>query len=325
MTRLLQVEGLHVHFDIPSAGWLSPSRTLRAVDGISLALEAGRTLGIVGESGCGKSTLARGILGLVPVTGGSVKLAGEELTRLSRKELRQRRRRMQIVFQDPLASLDPRMTASEIIAEPLQAFEPGLDSRRRRQRVEEMMERVGLQPSQINRYPHEFSGGQCQRIGIARALVVEPALLVCDEPVSALDVSIQAQIINLLMELQEETGVGMLFIAHDLAVVKQISHVVMVMYLGRMVEQADRDALFDQPRHPYTRALMDSVPVPDPAIERGKTIMPLSGDLPSPLDPPSGCRFRTRCPKAEPHCAESEPQIREVAPGHLVACHFPLA
>ena len=324
MTALLQVERLRVHFSIPGGGWLAPSRLLRAVDGISLALEPGRTLGIVGESGCGKSTLARAILGLVPVTGGSVKLAGEELAGLSHEELRQRRRRMQIIFQDPLASLDPRMTAGEIIAEPLQAFEPGLGRQQRRQRVEETMERVGLQRNQVNRYPHEFSGGQCQRIGIARALIVEPALLVCDEPVSALDVSIQAQIINLLMELQEETGVGMLFIAHDLAVVKQISHAVMVMYLGKMVEQAGRDRLFRRPRHPYTRALMESVPVPDPAIERGKPIVPLSGDLPSPIEPPSGCRFRTRCPRAEPRCAETEPQMRELAPGHLVACHFPL-
>jgi len=324
VTALLRVERLRVHFKLPGAGWLEPARLLRAVDGISLALEAGRTLGIVGESGCGKSTLARAILGLVPITGGRVKLAGEELAGLSHEELRQRRRRMQIVFQDPLASLDPRMTAGEIIAEPLQAFEPGLGRRQRRQRVEETMERVGLQGNQINRYPHEFSGGQCQRIGITRALIVGPDLLICDEPVSALDVSIQAQIVNLLTELQEETGVGMLFIAHDLAVIKQISHAVMVMYLGKMVEQAGRDRLFHQPRHPYTKALMESVPVPDPVIERRKSVVPLSGDLPSPLDPPSGCRFRTRCPRAEPLCAETEPPIRELAPGHLVACHFPL-
>ena len=324
MTPLLQLERLQVHFTLPGNGWLSKSRLLKAVDGVSFDLAPGRTLGIVGESGCGKSTLARGILGLTAVSGGSIRLSGEELTRLSKRELRTRRRRMQVVFQDPLASLDPRMTAGEIIAEPLQAFEPGLDGDARRTRVQRMMERVGLQSSQINRYPHEFSGGQCQRIGIARALILNPALLICDEPVSALDVSIQAQIINLLTELQQETGVGMLFIAHDLAVVKQISHEVMVMYLGKPVELACRDALFENPRHPYTRALMEAVPVPDPGIERRKAVVPLGGDLPSPLEPPSGCRFRTRCPRAQPLCAEAEPKVRELEPGHLAACHFPL-
>jgi oligopeptide transport system ATP-binding protein len=325
MKPLLQVKELRIFFSLPHDGWLSGSRRLKAVDGVTFDLAAGRTLGIVGESGCGKSTLVRGILGLTTVSGGSIRLSGEELTQLSKRQLRTHRRQMQVVFQDPFASLDPRMTAGEIIAEPLQAFEPGLDGNARRAKVQRMMERVGLQPRQINRYPHEFSGGQCQRIGIAQALILNPALLICDEPVSALDVSIQAQIINLLMELQQETGVSMLFIAHDLAVVKQISHEVMVMYLGKPVELACRDALFKTPRHPYTRALMEAVPVPDPGIERSKVTAPLGGDLPSPLEPPSGCRFRTRCPRAQPLCAQAEPQVRELAPRHLVACHFPLA
>lgn len=325
MTTLLHVDHLKVHFRLPGEGLLRPGhKVLRAVDDISFDLEAGETLGIVGESGCGKSTLARGILGLVPVTSGAVWLAGEELTHLSPAELRNRRQRMQIIFQDPLASLDPRMTVSEIIAEPLQVFEPRLDKQQRRQKVRQMMKRVGLLPNQINRYPHEFSGGQCQRMGIARALILGPKLLICDEPVSALDVSIQAQIINLLMELQEEMGLSMLFIAHDLSVVKQISHRVMVMYLGKVVESASRDDLYHHPRHPYTRALIDAIPIPDPAIERSKQVTPLEGDLPSPLAPPSGCHFRTRCPRAQPRCAQQAPETVEMETGHFVACHYPL-
>ncbi len=323
MTKLLRVDDLKIHFRIPGEGLFRPRhKTLRAVDGISFDLDAGETLGIVGESGCGKSTLARGILGLVPVTGGSIWLAGEELAHLSARELRKRRQHMQIVFQDPLASLDPRMTVSEIIAEPLQVFEPNLGKKERKHKVQGIMERVGLLPNQINRYPHEFSGGQCQRIGIARALVLKPKLLICDEPVSALDVSIQAQIINLLMDIQEDMQLSMLFIAHDLSVVKQISHRVMVMYLGKMVEATTRDDLYRDPRHPYTRALIDAIPIPDPAIERNKKFEPLQGDLPSPLDPPSGCSFRTRCPMAADSCAAEAPAQREVSEGHWVSCHF---
>ncbi len=324
MTPLLQVEELQVHFELPGEGFLFPSRkTLKAVEGISLELERGTTLGIVGESGCGKSTLARAILGLVPVTGGRIRLSGQELTRQSRPRLRPFRRTMQVVFQDPLASLDPRMTAGEIIGEPLQVFEPELDRNTRRRRIADMMERVGLQPSQVNRYPHEFSGGQCQRIGIARALILRPRLLICDEPVSALDVSVQAQIINLLTDLQEEMELAMLFIAHDLAVIRQISHEVMVMYLGHTVEHASRESLYRHPRHPYTRALLEAIPIPDPRVERNKRILPLAGDLPSPLDPPSGCPFRTRCPKAGTLCAGEMPEMREFDPGHFAACHYP--
>ncbi len=324
MTALLEVRNLQVRFQLPGDGWLAKPKALGAVDGVGFTLEAGRTLGIVGESGCGKSTLARAILGLVPATAGSVKLEGEELTRLPPARMRLLRREMQIVFQDPFASLDPRMTVGEIIAEPLRVFEPRLGRAARKGRVRAMMERVGLAASQVNRYPHEFSGGQCQRIGIARALILRPKLLVCDEPVSALDVSIQAQIVNLLMDLQQEMGLAMLFIAHDLAVVRQISHEVMVMYLGRVAELAPRDALYDTPLHPYTRALLDSVPLPDPERERARSAAPLGGDLPSPLSPPAGCAFHTRCPRARSRCREARPVLQAAGEGRQIACHFPL-
>ena len=324
MTLMLKVDQLRVHFQLPDKGLLHPGhKILKAVEDVSFELRQGETLGVVGESGCGKSTLARGILGLVPVTAGRVMLNGEDITRLNPRQLRTRRHLMQIVFQDPLASLDPRMTVSEIITEPLQIFEPALGRKGHKQKVQRIMERVGLSPNQINRYPHEFSGGQCQRIGIARALVLKPKLLVCDEPVSALDVSIQAQIINLLMDLQQEMNLSMLFIAHDLSVVRQISHRVIVMYLGRIMETAERDNLYRNPLHPYTRALIDSIPIPDPHIERNKRIAPLQGELPSPLNPPSGCSFRTRCPRVEALCAQEKPAPRELEPGHWVSCHFP--
>ena len=320
---LLQVDDLRVWFTLPGEGWFRPaSRVLRAVDGVSFELSEGETLGIVGESGCGKSTLARGILGLVPVTGGDIRLGRQQLKGLSRKAMRLTRQQIQIVFQDPLASLDPRMTVREIIAEPLQALRRDLSKKDRNLLVQQMMERVGLLPNQINRYPHEFSGGQCQRIGIARALIAAPKVLICDEPVSALDVSIQAQIINLLMDLQQEMGLSMMFIAHDLSVVRQISHRIVVMYLGKIVEVSDRDSLYRHPRHPYTKALINAIPIPDPDIERTKQRDHLVGDLPSPLDPPSGCTFRTRCPKASGLCAEQVPLAEEKAPGHWVACHF---
>jgi len=323
---LLEVTHNRVWFDIPGQGlWQRKKQILKAVDDVSFQLREGETLGVVGESGCGKSTLVRGILGLETVTEGSVKLKGEELTTLDKKAFRIKRRDMQIMFQDPLASLDPRMTVSEIISEPLQVFQPELSKKERKQQVQQMMQRVGLLPNQINRYPHEFSGGQAQRIGIARALILKPKLLICDEPVSALDVSIQAQIINLLMDLQQEMGLSMIFIAHDLSVVKHISHRVMVMYMGKVVEMASRDELFRYPLHPYTKALMQSIPIPDPVIERAKRGAPLTGDLPSPMDPPSGCNFRTRCPQAQERCAVEVPEWNEKAPDHWVACHFPIA
>lgn len=312
---LLSVRELAVHFPVPGKG------LLRAVDGVDFDLAPGETLGIVGESGCGKSTLARAILQLVTPTAGSVTLLGKDLNELNAAELRASRRDLQVVFQDPLASLNPRMTVNEIIGEPLRTHFPRISAVERKQRVAAMMERVGLLPNQLNRYPHEFSGGQCQRIGIARALVLEPKLVVCDEPVSALDVSIQAQIVNLLMDLQREMGLALLFIAHDLSVVRHISHRVLVMYLGRVVELADRDAIYSAPRHPYTRALIDAAPLPDPRLERAKHGAALAGDLPSPLNPPSGCTFRTRCPMAQARCAEERPQLRDIG-GSSVACHF---
>ncbi|MBT8142826.1 MAG: ATP-binding cassette domain-containing protein, partial [Gammaproteobacteria bacterium] len=257
-------------------------RILKAVDGVSFSLKPGETLGVVGESGCGKSTLARGILGLVPVTDGVVTMLSDNLTDLSKKAMRAKRQDLQVIFQDPLASLNPRMTVGNIIAEPLQIYFPDLSKAERVAKVKTVMAKVGLLPNQINRYPHEFSGGQCQRIGIARALILEPKLIICDEPVSALDVSIQAQIINLLMDLQQEMGLSLIFIAHDLSVVRHISHRVLVMYLGRAVEVADRDDLYRKPLHPYTQALISAVPIPDPEKERNKTHLIVEGDLPSP-------------------------------------------
>ncbi|MEN8718966.1 MAG: dipeptide ABC transporter ATP-binding protein [Oceanococcaceae bacterium] len=320
-TPLLQLDDVRVHFTL--ADGLFGSKVLKAVDGISFTLEAGQTLGVVGESGCGKSTLARAILGIHPPTSGRIWLEGEELTGKSRRELRPYRQAMQVVFQDPLASLNPRMTVGEAIAEPLRVFKPEMSAADRRGAVRRLMDLVGLLPNQINRYPHEFSGGQCQRIGIARALAVEPKLLLCDEPVSALDVSIQAQIVNLLMDLQQEMGLAMVFIAHDLAVVRHISDEVLVMYLGRAMEQASRDELYARPQHPYTQALIDAVPIPDPVRERAKTVTLLRGDLPSPLAPPSGCVFRTRCPRAEAICADSVPGLIGSQQGNSrVACKF---
>lgn len=317
---LLSVADLKVHFNLGKSGWFGEPRILKAVDGVSFDLKPGETLGVVGESGCGKSTLARGILGLVPVTGGVVTMLSDDLTTLDKKAMRQKRQDLQVIFQDPLASLNPRMTVGNIIAEPLLTFFPAMSKDERIEKVKVVMAKVGLLPSQVNRYPHEFSGGQCQRIGIARALILEPKLIICDEPVSALDVSIQAQIVNLLMDLQEEMGLSLIFIAHDLSVVRHISHRVMVMYLGRAVELADRDDLYEKPMHPYTQALISAVPIPDPEKERNKKQLIVEGDLPSPLNPPSGCTFRTRCPHAIEKCAASKPELRELQ-GHLVACH----
>ena len=319
---LLSVKDLRVHFPIRGEGdwpW-TPMRALKAVDGVSFELRAGETLGIVGESGCGKSTLARALLNLVPITDGSVVWHGDEMRGASAAAWQAKRKSVQMIFQDPLASLDPRMTVAQIIGEPLRTHCPELSAAQHNEQVLAMMLRVGLTEQQINRYPHEFSGGQCQRIGIARALILKPQVVICDEPVSALDVSIQAQIINLLKELQAEMGLALVFIAHDLAVVKHISQRVMVMYLGRAMEVASKHALYDTPHHPYTQALLAAIPVPDPRMERGKTLQLLQGDLPSPINPPSGCVFRTRCPKAVAKCAQAIPPLRQVATQSLSAC-----
>jgi oligopeptide transport system ATP-binding protein len=316
------VHDLKVQFRI-GGGLLSlrPAATLRAVDGVSFDLRPGETLGLVGESGCGKSTLGRAVLRLLPAAAGRVVWLGQNLEKLSAEEMRLKRREMQIIFQDPLASLNPRMTVGDIIAEPLRTFQPSLGGAEVKARVKEMMAKVGLLPNQINRYPHEFSGGQCQRIGIARAMINQPKLIVCDEPVSALDVSIQGQIVNLLMDLQRETGMALIFISHNLSVVRHISHRIMVLYLGRVAEMADRDDIYRNPRHPYTQALISAVPIPDPEVERNRRRIVLTGDLPSPLKPPSGCIFRTRCPKATELCAREVPPLEQIARGHLVACH----
>jgi len=319
---LLSVSDLKVHFPVRSGGlFRARFQPLKAVDGVSFELKAGETLGIVGESGCGKSTLGRGVLQLLKPTAGEVVWLGNNIAGLDSVAMRCNRQDMQIVFQDPLASLDPRMTIGDIIAEPLRTFEPSLSKADFKTKVKDMMARVGLLPQMINRYPHEFSGGQCQRIGVARAMILRPKLIVCDEPVSALDVSIQAQIINLLMQLQAEFGLALLFISHDLSVVRHISHRIMVLYLGRVVEIAGRDALYQSPRHPYTQALISAVPIPNPDLEKSKPRIRLQGDLPSPLSPPSGCVFRTRCPWASDVCAEQVPALESAGDDHQLACH----
>ncbi len=317
---LLSVRDLRVHFPIPGA-MFAEKRVVKAVDGVSFDLYPGETLGIVGESGCGKSTLGRAALKLLPATAGRVVWLGRDLEAEGKSGLRALRQEMQIIFQDPLAALDPRMTVGSIIAEPIDTFEPSLPKEAKQRRVAETMERVGLSPALINRYPHEFSGGQCQRIGIARAMVLKPKLIVCDEPVSALDVSIQAQIINLLRRLQREENLALIFISHNLSVVRIISNRVMVLYLGKVMELAERDEIYRNPRHPYTQALLSAVPVPDPDFERQRRRVSLTGDLPSPINPPSGCVFRTRCPLAIEVCAREVPALEAAADGHLVACH----
>jgi oligopeptide transport system ATP-binding protein len=321
-TPLLSVRDLKVQFELPAdSPWpWAPTQTLKAVDGPSFDIFSGETLGIVGESGCGKSTLARALLNLVPARAGSVVWQGQEMLGASAPVWQRLRKDVQMIFQDPLASLDPRMTIGQIISEPLQTHLPQLKQQEVMQKVRAMMEKVGLTEQQINRYPHEFSGGQCQRIGIARALVLEPKLVICDEPVSALDVSIQAQIINLLMKLQGQMGLALIFIAHDLAVVRHISQRVMVMYLGRTMELAGKQAIYEHPSHPYTQALLSAIPTPDPRRERHKKLQLLQGDLPSPINPPSGCIFRTRCPKAVANCAVQTPKLRALNAQTQVAC-----
>ncbi|HKY90436.1 MAG TPA: oligopeptide/dipeptide ABC transporter ATP-binding protein [Nevskiaceae bacterium] len=324
-TTLLAVRRLKVHYPLPGEWPWSKPGWVKAVDGVDFNLAAGETLGIVGESGCGKSTLARALVGLQPVTSGGVTFDGHNLASLDAAGWRPFRREIQIVFQDPLASLDPRMTIGAIVAEPLQALYPELGRAEREARVAQMLERVGLSKSLMDRYPHEFSGGQCQRVGIARALVVRPRILVCDEPVSALDVSVQAQVVNLLADLQAEYGLAMIFIAHDLAVVRHISRRVLVMYLGKVMEQADGDALFATPVHPYTRALLAAAPAPDPAAARSHRREPLEGEVPSPANPPTGCVFVTRCPIADAHCARHVPVLTRAVHGGYSACHFTAA
>lgn len=324
MTRpLLDVRDLRVTFEIRREGDLpwTPRRLLHAVTGANFTLMPGQTLGIVGESGSGKSTLARALIQMVPATGQAIWADDTDLLSLTPHQMLKYRSDIQMVFQDPLASLNPRMTVGQIIAEPLVTHHPKTPKAEVKARVQEMMAKVGLLPNMINRYPHEFSGGQNQRIGIARALIVRPKLIICDEPVSALDVSIQAQIINLLIGLQKEMGMALIFIAHDLSVVKHISDRVMVLYLGRTMEIAAKRDLYDDPQHPYTQALLSAVPIPDPVAEREKVMIPLEGDLPSPMAPPSGCVFRTRCPRAEALCAQDVPVL--AGGDHQVACHFP--
>jgi len=309
---LVRVRGLVKHFPVEGS-----DDVVRAVDGVSFDIFAGETLGLVGESGCGKSTVGRCLLRLIEPTSGEINFAGKDILSFNRKELRETRREMQIIFQDPYASLNPRMKVGDIVGEPLVIHNQGRKSERR-QRVAELLRRVGLDPDYMNRYAHEFSGGQRQRIGVARALALNPKLIVADEPVSALDVSVQAQVVNLLQDLQEEFKLTYLFISHGLAVVEHISTRVAVMYLGRIVEIASAIELYAQPLHPYTQALLSAIPVPDPQQKRKRIV--LQGDVPTPINPPSGCRFRTRCPIAIEECAHIDPELREVSPGHQVAC-----
>lgn len=319
---VLKVQDLSVWYEVQQGGlFRRHRRDLKAVDGVSFELARGETLGVVGESGCGKSSLARALLGLVPARRGRVLWLGEDLLKLDDEAMRRKRKEVQIIFQDPLASLNPRMTVGDIIAEPLWTFYPKIARVQVMERVRGMMKLVGLLPNQVNRYPHEFSGGQCQRIGIARALVLNPKLIVCDEPVSALDVSIQAQIINLLRDLQRKLQLSLVFIAHDLSVVRHICDRVMVMYLGRAMEVAQAEALYRKPRHPYTSALIRSAPVPDPVAARSRPDTGLTDDMPSPLSPPRGCVFHTRCPYAVTRCHRDVPALRRMPDGDWVACH----
>ncbi len=317
---LLKVEHLVKHFPVRSGGLLGRGGSVRAVDDVSFTLHRGETLGIVGESGCGKSTLARALLRLVEPTSGRALLAGEDIFQLSKRGMRRRRRQMQIIFQDPFASLNPRMTVAEIIREPWIIFDDVVPRDKWNDRVAELLRQVGLGADDAHRHPHQFSGGQRQRIGIARALALNPEIIICDEPVSALDVSVQAQVVNLLEEIQERLGLSYIFIAHDLSIVRHISDRVAVMYLGKIVEIGTWQEIYDQPTHPYTQALLSAVPAADPAERRQRVI--LEGEVPSPMNPPSGCRFRTRCTKAEDLCAAEEPALEMRAGGHASACHF---
>jgi len=317
--NVLEVNGLKKYFPVRRGLLRRTVGHVHAVDDVSFSVGPAETVGLVGESGCGKTTVGRTILRLIEPTAGSIRLEGHEISGLSKAELRPLRQRMQIIFQDPFSSLNPRMRAGDIVAEPLKLHAAG-GKRARRERVAELFERVGLRRAQMDNYPHQFSGGQRQRIGVARALALNPRLIVGDEPVSALDVSIQAQVINLLRDLQRELKLSYLFISHNLAVVEHISHRIAVMYLGRIVEYTDKTTLFTRPLHPYTEALLAAVPIPNPAIKRVRRVV--QGDVPSPLRPPPGCHFHTRCPYAEARCKAEVPHLREVEPGHQVACHL---
>jgi oligopeptide/dipeptide ABC transporter ATP-binding protein len=319
MSALLQVRDLRKHYPVRKGVFGRLAGKVHAVDGISFSIAESETLGLVGESGCGKSTAGKTILRLLDPTAGTIEWQGQRIDALGRAAMRPFRRELQAVFQDPYSSLNPRLRAADIVAEPLRNYEQ-LGAAAVRERVAWLFEKVGLRPDQMIKFPHEFSGGQRQRLGIARALAVRPKLIVCDEPVSALDVSVQAQVINLLEDLQAEFGVSYLFVAHDLAVVEHISHRVAVMYLGKIVELTDKRSLFRDPQHPYTEALLSAVPVPDPRAQKKRIILP--GDVPSPITPPPGCRFHTRCPYAEDRCRREEPAMKEVRPGHFVACHL---
>ncbi len=318
---LLEVKDLKMHFPIYRGLLRRQIGAVHAVDGISFKVHRGETLGLVGESGCGKSTTGRAVLQLYKPTAGDVNFEGSSLMGLKNEDLRVMRRKMQMIFQDPYASLNPRMTIGEIVGEPLQVHNIA-SGKEVQDRVAQLLQLVRLNPAFASRYPHEFSGGQRQRIGIARALALQPSFIVCDEPISALDVSIQSQVVNLLQELQDQFGLTYLFIAHDLSMVRHISDRVAVMYLGVMVELADSNDLYTNPLHPYSQALLSAVPIPDPVLEAKRKRILLEGDVPSPVNPPSGCRFRTRCPIAEGICAEQRPEFRELKPGHFVACHF---
>jgi oligopeptide/dipeptide ABC transporter ATP-binding protein len=318
-TAVLEVQGLKKYFPVRSGLLRRTVGHVHAVDDVSFTIGPAETVGLVGESGCGKTTVGRTVLRLIEPTAGSIRLEGHEISSLSKTELRPLRQRMQIIFQDPFSSLNPRMRAGDIVAEPLKLHGDG-GKRARRECVAELFERVGLRRAQMDNYPHQFSGGQRQRIGVARALALNPRLIVGDEPVSALDVSIQAQVINLLRDLQRDLKLSYLFISHNLAVVEHISHRIAVMYLGRIVEYTDKTTLFARPLHPYTEALLAAVPIPNPAIKRARRVV--QGDVPSPLRPPPGCHFHTRCPYAEARCRSEVPLLREVQPGHQVACHL---
>lgn len=318
---LLDVKNLTVHFEQKS-GFFKPKLTNQAVNQVSFQVRRGQTLGVVGESGCGKSTLARAIVRLLPATAGQVLWLGEDILKISEKEFLPKRQQIQMIFQDPLSSLNPRMTIGEIIEEPLKSFKKQNSQVERRQEVENMLVMVGLHKNMINRYPHEFSGGQCQRVGIARAMITKPTIVICDEPVSALDVSIQAQILNLLQDLQKKLNLSLVFISHDLSVVQHICHQILVLYLGKTMEFADKRTLFKDPKHPYTQALISAVPIVDPKLERQRKRILLEGDLPSAFNPPSGCVFRTRCPEAKARCAEQTPVATWFGQEQQVCCHL---